>query len=168
MSVVPPPISIISSPPASVISIPAPMAAASGSSIRYVLWAPAFSLACKTALFSTCVALLGTQINKSGFKRALFTDLSKKYFSIRSVEGKSAMTPSFKGIIAFTFPGVLPTSFFASSPTASISSFKTSTAITDGSLRTTPLLFTKTKTLAVPRSIATLLLTLAIFSPNIF
>ena len=34
ISVVPPPISIKSSPPASVISIPAPMAAARGSSIR--------------------------------------------------------------------------------------------------------------------------------------
>ena len=43
-----------------------------------------------------------------------------KYVSIFSVASKSAMTPSFIGLMAVMLPGVRPTMSRASSPTASI------------------------------------------------
>ena len=56
ISVVPPPISTIIWPSGLVISNPAPIAAANGSSIRCTLLAPEFIVASTTALFSTSVA----------------------------------------------------------------------------------------------------------------
>ena len=60
---------------------------------------------------------------------------------------KSAMTPSLSGRMATMFPGVRPTIFFASAPTASTrrpprapASFWTAT--TEGSLQTMPSPFT--------------------------
>ena len=55
MSVVPPPISTIMLPQGLEMSIPAPIAAAIGSSIKYTLRAPACDAASITALFSTSV-----------------------------------------------------------------------------------------------------------------
>ena len=69
---------------------------------------------------------------------------------------KSAITPSFIGLIASMFPGVLPTISFASCPTAKIFCFPYLffiTATTEGSFITIPLPFTKTIVFAVPRSI---------------
>ena len=54
------------------------------------------------------------------------------------------------------FPGVLPNIVLASSPTAKTDFFPllSTTATTEGSLRTTPLPFNTTRVFAVPRSIA--------------
>ena len=41
-----------------------------------------------------------------------------KCLIISSVTTKSAITPSFRGLMADIFPGVLPNIVFASSPTA--------------------------------------------------
>ena len=60
MSQVPPPISTTIQPFGLVISSPAPIAAASGSSIRWTVFAPEFAAASITALLSTSVAWEGT------------------------------------------------------------------------------------------------------------
>ncbi len=62
ISVVPPPISTTRCPNASSIGSPAPIAAATGSSIIIAFLAPAASVASITALFSTVVASAGTLI----------------------------------------------------------------------------------------------------------
>ena len=69
---------------------------------------------------------------------------------------KSAITPSFNGLTAVMFPGVLPNIVFASSPTASTVFFPLSSIIatTEGSFKTTPWPLTTTNVFAVPRSIA--------------
>ncbi len=68
-SVVPPPISTIMLPDASVIGSPAPIAAAIGSSIRYTSRAPADSALSLTARFSTWVMPEGTQMTILGRTR---------------------------------------------------------------------------------------------------
>ena len=75
---------------------------------------------------------------------------------ISSVTTKSAITPSFKGLIAEILPGVLPNIVFASSPTARTDFLPPSsiTATTEGSFKTTPCSFNTTKVFAVPKSIA--------------
>src|SRR5712692_9390568 len=77
-----------------------------------------------------------------------------KYVSIFSVTLKSAMTPSFMGLMATTLPGVRPSMSFASRPTATTSPLDLLMATMDGSLTTIPLPCANTKVLAVPRSIA--------------
>ena len=59
ISVVPPPISTIILPSGLVISMPAPIAADNGSSIKCTSLAPEFLVASITALFSTSVACEG-------------------------------------------------------------------------------------------------------------
>ena len=74
---------------------------------------------------------------------------------IASAISKSAMTPSFIGLMASIFPGVLPSIDFASLPTAKTDLlFLLSVAIatTDGSFNIIPFPFTYTSVLAVPRS----------------
>ena len=68
-------------------------------------------------------------------------------FIISSVTIKSAITPSLSGLIAAMLPGVLPNIVLASSPTAKTDFFPPSviTATTEGSFKTTPLLFKTTK-----------------------
>src|SRR5471030_2621128 len=73
---------------------------------------------------------------------------------MRSVTLKSAMTPSFMGLMATMLPGVRPSISFASLPTASTSPVFLLIATMDGSLTTMPLPLAKTRVLAVPRSIA--------------
>src|SRR5271155_2997199 len=77
-----------------------------------------------------------------------------KYVSIFSVTLKSAITPSFIGFTATTFPGVRPSISLASLPTASTSPLFLLMATMDGSLTTIPLPLAYTSVLAVPRSIA--------------
>ena len=77
-----------------------------------------------------------------------------KYVSIFSVTLKSAMTPSFIGLIATTLPGVRPSISFASRPTATTSDVFLLIATIDGSLTTMPLLRANTSVLAVPKSMA--------------
>src|SRR3954453_19546326 len=73
---------------------------------------------------------------------------------MRSVTLKSAMTPSFIGLMATMLPGVPPGISFASLPTASTSPVVLLIATMEGSLTTMPLPLAKTRVLAVPRSIA--------------
>src|ERR1700733_12116663 len=73
---------------------------------------------------------------------------------MRSVTLKSAITPSFIGLIATMLPGVRPSISFASRPTASTSPVDLLMATIEGSFTTIPLPFAKTRVLAVPRSIA--------------
>ena len=68
MSDVPPPMSTIIFPHGLAISIPAPIAAAIGSSIIFTSLAPAWNVASSTAFRSTSVTPLGTQMLISGFR----------------------------------------------------------------------------------------------------
>src|SRR5215208_6501951 len=77
-----------------------------------------------------------------------------KYVSIFSVTSKSAMTPSFIGLIATILPGVRPSMSLASLPTASTRPVTLLMATIDGSLTTIPLPLAYTQVLAVPKSMA--------------
>jgi len=86
MSVVPPPISITIVPSGLEISMPAPIAPATGSSIRYTVLPPACVAASLTALFSTSVTPLGTHTMILGLKNLPVPQLFlMKYLSILSV-----------------------------------------------------------------------------------
>ena len=61
-----------------------------------------------------------------------------KWRSISSVTSKSAITPSFSGLIAEIVPGVRPSMRLASIPTACTSPVRESTATTLGSDSTIP------------------------------
>ena len=68
------------------MSMPAPIAAAIGSSIMYTSRAPAWKVASSTAFFSTSVTWLGTQTAILGLRNVLFpTAFWMKYFIIFSV-----------------------------------------------------------------------------------
>src|SRR5271157_1265521 len=73
---------------------------------------------------------------------------------MRSVTLKSAMTPSFIGLMATMLPGVRPSISLASLPTASTSLVFLFSATMEGSFTTMPLPRAYTSVLAVPRSIA--------------
>src|ERR1019366_1062502 len=73
---------------------------------------------------------------------------------MRSVTLKSAMTPSFIGLMATMLPGVRPSISLASLPTASTSPVFLLMATIEGSLTTMPLPRAYTSVLAVPRSMA--------------
>src|SRR5262249_43044269 len=77
-----------------------------------------------------------------------------KCASIFSVTSKSAMTPSFIGLMATMLPGVRPSISLASLPTASMRPLTLLIATIDGSLTTMPLPRAYTHVLAVPRSMA--------------
>src|SRR5246127_719821 len=77
-----------------------------------------------------------------------------KYVSIFSVTLKSAMTPSFIGLMATMLPGVRPSISLASLPTASTSLVFLFIATIEGSLTTMPLPRAYTRVLAVPKSMA--------------
>src|SRR6185437_6223873 len=77
-----------------------------------------------------------------------------KYVSIFSVTLKSAITPSFMGLMATTLPGVRPSISFASFPTATTSPLFLLIATIEGSLTTMPLPLANTSVFAVPRSMA--------------
>ena len=68
-SVVPPPMSSTMEPEASEMGMPAPMAAAMGSSIRYTSRAPAPAADSRIARRSTWVEPQGTQISTRGLGR---------------------------------------------------------------------------------------------------
>ena len=85
ISVVPPPISTTMFPHGFAISIPAPIAAAIGSSIKYTLLAPAWVAASITAFFSTSVTCEGIQIIILGANTNFPHTLFIKYFNIFSV-----------------------------------------------------------------------------------
>ena len=72
ISAVPPPISTIILPHGLAMSIPAPIAAAIGSSIIATSLAPASYVASSTAFFSTSVTPLGTHTLIRGFLKRVF------------------------------------------------------------------------------------------------
>src|SRR5215203_6881552 len=159
-SLVPPPTSTTIDPWASLTGRPVPMAAASGSSMVYAWRAPADSVASLTALSSTPVTPEGTHTTTLGPTKDLKNrrcgcTLRIKYASIFSVTSKSAITPSFRGLIATILPGVRPSIRFAADPTATTLSVLASIATTEGSESTIPCPLTNTSVFAVPRSIAT-------------
>ena len=138
-SVVPPPMSTTMLPPGSVMGIPAPIAAAMGSSIRYTSRAPACIAESRTARFSTCVIPEGTPITIRGRTSARRRCTRRmKYPSIFSVTSKSAITPSLSGRTAWMWDGVRPIIRLASLPTARTAPDSVLMATTDGSLRTMP------------------------------
>ena len=151
-SVVPPPISTIIVPTGSVTGSPAPMAAATGSSIRCTSRAPA-SPASRTARRSTPVTPLGMPITSRG---ATMPRPSLPFWMndliICSAASKSAITPSRRGRTARMLPGVRPSINLASSPTARQELRSKSRATTEGSCNTMPLPDTYIRVLAVPRS----------------
>ena len=104
ISVVPPPISTIILPTGSWTSRPIPIAAAIGSSTRYTSFAPACSALSRTALRSTSVIPLGTQIT---ICRVVENHLTLTFFIIPriicSATSKSAITPSLSGLIVRIF-----------------------------------------------------------------
>src|SRR5829696_2918092 len=159
-SLVPPPTSTTIDPCASLTGRLAPMAAASGSSMVYAWRAPADSVASLTALSSTPVTPEGTHTTTRGPTSDLKNNrcgctLRMKSASIFSVTSKSAITPSFNGLIATILPGVRPSIRLAADPTATTLSVLVSMATTEGSERTIPCPLTNTSVFAVPRSIAT-------------
>ena len=108
------------------------------------------------ALLSTWVAPEGTQIKTLGPKIKFFLlAFLIKNWSIFSVVVKSAITPSFNGLIVSIFSGVLPSIVFASKPTAFTLFLPPSSEIetTEGSSKTKPLFLTKIIVFAVPKSI---------------
>ncbi len=144
-SEVPPPISSTMAPRASCTGMPAPIAAAIGSSTRNTSRAPAPSADSLMALRSTWVELQGTQTSTRGLgrrKREVCT-LRMKCCSIASVMLKSAMTPSFSGRTVRMLPGVLPSICLAAVPTAATccgppGPRSMRTATTEGSFSTMP------------------------------
>ena len=120
ISVVPPPISITIVPTASCTGNPAPMAAAMGSSIKRTSLAPALMTDSRIARRSTSVAWHGTHTRTLGLGliKLFWCTFLMKCWSIFSVTWKSAITPSFNGLMAVIFPGVRPSIRLASTPTA--------------------------------------------------
>ena len=153
-SVVPPPMSTIIFPIGSFTFIPAPIAAAIGSWIKYTSLAFACKKASSMALLSTSVIPDGTPTTTLGFPALYFWQTFLSIFlSIKPVAVKSAITPSCIGLTALIFSGVLPSISLASLPVATISPVTLSKATTDGSLKTIPFPFKAIKIFAVPRSI---------------
>src|SRR3954470_669334 len=155
MSVVPPPMSMIMLPAASLIGKPAPIAAAIGSSTRWTSLALTRKPLSRTARRSTAVISDGTPITSRGRRQAdRPIALRTKCTSIFSAASKSAITPSRSGRTALMCPGVRPSISCASCPTASTVPLCVLNATMDGSLRTMPRPWAKTQVFAVPRSIA--------------
>ena len=137
-SLVPPPMSTTMRPTGSAIGRPAPIAAASDSSIRCTSRAPAESDASSTARRSTSVTPDGAHITSRGRLKRLESTFSMKRRSIASVTSKSAITPWRSGRSAEMLAGVRPIIIWASEPTAWTSPVRSSIATTDGSDSTIP------------------------------
>ena len=137
-SLVPPPTSTTMRPIGSAMSSPAPMAAASDSSMRWTSRAPADSEASSTARRSTSVTPDGAHMIRRGREKRLGSTFSMKRRSIASVTSKSAITPCRSGRSAEMLAGVRPIISCASAPTAWTSPVRSSMATTEGSDRTIP------------------------------
>ncbi len=93
-----------------------------------------------TARCSTWVIPEGTPITMRGRMKDLrLCTRWMKYRSISPVTSKSEMTPSLMGRIVWMSPGVRPSIFFASAPTARTLPVFRDLATTEGSLQTMPL-----------------------------
>src|SRR3954463_4845775 len=151
---VPPPTSTTIRPTGSPMSIPAPIAAARDSSIRWTSRAPALNVASSTARRSTSVMPDGAQMTIRGREKRLCSTLPRNWRSIASVTSKSAITPWRNGRSAEIVAGVRPIIRWASAPTAWTSPVRWSIATTEGSDNTMPRPRTYTSVFAVPRSTA--------------
>ena len=121
------------------MSTPAPTAATLGSSSKNTFLAPVLSAISLIAFFSTPVILDGQHTKMRGLESIFLpTAFFMNLLNISSVTSKSAITPSFIGLIAFTLPGVLPNISFASFPTANTFLVLVSILTTLGSFSTTP------------------------------
>ena len=121
-SVVPPPISAIMDASLSSIFIPAPIAAAVGSSKTYTSFPPVSLTTSKTALLSTSVTPLGTPtttLKLLGFFSS--NACCMKCCNISAVISKSEITPSCSGFTTSIFLGAFPYMDFALVPVAIIS-----------------------------------------------
>ena len=107
-SVVPPPMSTSRLPLGSKMSMPAPNAAAMGSSMRYTFRAPAARAVSTTARRSTSVVTLGMQMTIRGLMTKLPQTCLINSLIISSVSLWLLMTPSFNGFSATMYSGVLP------------------------------------------------------------
>ena len=105
-------------PIGSAIATPAPIAAASGSSIRCTWRAPAHNEASSSARRSTSVIPDGAHMTTRGCDQRDCTTFAMNWRSICSVTSKSAMTPWRKGRVAEIEAGVRPIICWASLPTA--------------------------------------------------
>ena len=137
------------------MSSPIPIAAATGSSIRYTSLALALSPESLTARLSTSVTPEGTHMTILGLANLFKLIFLMNPCNIPSVILKSAITPSCNGLMVSNSLCVLPSIAFASSPTATIESSSTLRVTIDGSFTTMPLPFSQIRVLAVPRSMAT-------------
>ena len=109
MSVVPPPMSMIMLPAASVTGSPEPIAAAIGSSTRCTSLALTRYPLSFTARRSTWVISGGTPMTSRGRRSGLLPcTFRTKCISIFSAASKSAMTPSFIGRTGLMFAGRAP------------------------------------------------------------
>ena len=168
-SAVPPPMSTIMLPTASVVGRPLPMAAAIGSSMTVTWRAPALAAAWRTARRSTSVTPEGTQMTTRGRARMLLPQAWRmKLCSMAAVTSKSAITPSLRGRTATMEPGARPMTALASWPTLRTrsSSLRGSTATTLGSRMMMPRPFMYTRVLAVPRSMPMSLVNIACILPK--
>ena len=138
ISVVPPPISTTNVPFGLCGSTPAPIAAATGCSIRYTREAPACKPASMTARSSNSDTSGGTQINKLGRNMLLPCARLKKARAIAPVISQSVITPPRTGRTASSASGVRPSISRAFSPTLTTCPFLRCTATTDGSRNTIP------------------------------
>ncbi len=80
----------------------------------------------------------GTHTTTRGCAQRFWWTFWMKWRSICSVTSKSAITPSFRGLIAWIVPGVRPSMRLASMPTAWTSPERESIATTLGSESTMP------------------------------
>ena len=141
ISVVPPPISTIILPLGCIISIPIPIAAAIGSCIKYTSLPFTLSADSLTARISTSVIPEGMQITilRDGLKNFFFKVgiLFIRVLIICSDALKSAITPSFSGLIVLMFSWVFPCIILASFPIAIILLVVRSMATMEGLSTTT-------------------------------
>ena len=95
-------------------------------------------------------------VDNKGKKSVLAVGDEAKTMLGRTPGNIQAIRPLRDGVIADIFPGVLPSIVLASSPTAKTDFLPASsiTATTEGSFKTTPLVFSTTSVFAVPKSIA--------------
>ena len=157
ISEVPPPMSTIIFPVGSNTSIPIPIAAAIGSWMSFISFAPACSAESFTALSSTSVIPEGIQItirSDGEKKRFLMVGICLiNSFIICSEASKSAITPSFKGLIILILLCVFPCINRASLPVAINLPVLRSKATMEG-LSITTLSLCIISVFAVPKSIA--------------
>lgn len=138
-STVPAPMSTSIPPRALMTFIPAPIAAAMGSSHKSTVEAPASKIASSTARRSDSLAPKGILARILGRRKVEVSSPPSRKVPTRSEAcSMLAMVPPRMGLIADMLAGVLPIMRLASAPTASTSFFLFSIEMTEGARRTMP------------------------------